>query len=882
MPAITAGTMPDAFVSHAARRLRALILAGGAVVAVPGLAMGAVHQPPAQDAAPPAETPPADAPPAEAEEAPPAPPPAVGDAEGNDILVTANKREQTLQSVPVAISVTTAETLDRAKIRDIKDLASMVPSLRVKENQSSANTSFIIRGFGNGDNNAGVEPSVGVFVDGVYMSRAAAQIVDFPNVAQVDVLRGPQSTLFGKNASAGVVAITTAEPRMTTHGSAEVSYGNYNAVVARATLTGKIAKDLAGSISGGYNRRDGTEQDAGTGLKTNNRNRYFVRGQVLYAPANGLRVRVIGDYGQIEERCCAVLTALAGPGTAAIRAVGGKVSTPGDLTTAYSNLPSTNDITNYGVSGQVDYALGPIKLTSITAWRKSINHTNQDSDFTSADLLGRNSADVNIRTFTQEFRASLALGDFVNFLAGGYYFNEKIGQSGQLQYGKDFRSYADQLIQGQSGGSLNLAGVESLMGAAAGNPGLYTGRFFQAGTGLNEAYSVQDESFSIFSQADVKLGRITVTGGINYTHDRKRFATHVTGNDLFSSLVLADYVAPVGQIIAAQGGSAASAGQLTALRALQIMPPFVNVPNTAEPGRTSDGDVSYTARIAYAATSHVNVYGSYATGFKASSINLSRDSRPALSDSAAIVAGGLATANLRYGSRFALPEKSASFEIGMKANWGIASANLAVFREHIDNFQTNQFNGVGFNLLNAGKESMWGVEFEGAVKVGAEWSISQSVTWLKPKYDSFVNSAFGDISGTRPANVPPISSTIAATWDHGLGGGHRLILRGDWHYEAPTRIEDGLPGFVTVDAATGVANYAAGLDAARRFKREVSEMDASLTWHLPSGLEMSVWGRNLTDDRYLTVVFDSPAQNGSVSGYPNQPRTYGVAALYKF
>jgi iron complex outermembrane recepter protein len=877
-PADAMAPTPDA-----RRRLRAVIMAGGALgLGLPGLALPGVAlagaagaQPPAEAAPPAAEAAPPAAeaapPAAEGEEAPPAPPPAAVQGNGNEILVTANKREQSLQNVPVAVSVTTADTINRAKIRDIKDLASVVPSLRVADHQNTANTAFYIRGFGNGDNNAGVEPSVGVFIDGVYRSRSAAQVTDLPDVTQVEVLRGPQSTLFGKNASAGVVAITTAEPQMTTHGSTELSYGNYNAFIVKSSLTGKIAKDLAGSISGSYNRRDGYIYDAGTGTKTNNRNRYAVRGQLLYAPDNGLKVRLIGDYGQINELCCAATTVLAGPTTAAVQAVGGQINNPSNpYTTSYSNIPSTNQVVNYGVSGQVDYMLGPVKVTSVTAWRKSINHNNQDSDFTSADLLGRNSADVYIRTFTQEVRANLALGDFVNLTAGGYYFNENIDQHGQLQYGKDFRSYADLLIQQQSGGAYNLAGVESLLGTLSGNPALYTGKFFQAGTGLNENYALQDEAFSIFTQADVKFGKITVTGGLNYTHDRKRFATNVTSSDVFSSIDLSQYTAVAGQ-------------QILALRALQFMPQFLNVPNAVEPGRTSDGDISYTARAAYAATRQVNVYASYATGFKASSVNLSRDSRPALSDAAAIMAAGIAVPNQTYGSRFALPEKSASLEFGLKANWGIATANVAVFKENIKNFQTNLFNGVGFDLLNAGKESVFGIEFEGQVHVGPELTLGESLTYLKPRYDSFVNSSFGDMSGMTPAGIPPIASTLVATWDHPLAGGHRVILRGDWHYESPTQIEDGLPGFITTNPLTGaVISYQTGIDAARQFKREVSEIDASLTWKLPSGFEVSLWGRNLTDDRYMTVIFDSPAQAGSVSGYPNQPRTYGVAALYKF
>jgi outer membrane receptor protein involved in Fe transport len=129
-----------------------------------------------------------------------------------EIYVTATKRQQTLQEVPVAVSVTNSETIEKAQILDILDLQSVVPSLRITQLQSSANTNFIIRGFGNGANNAGIEPSVGVFIDGVYRSRSAGAISDLPNLERVEVLRGPQSTLFGKNASAGIISVVTAKP----------------------------------------------------------------------------------------------------------------------------------------------------------------------------------------------------------------------------------------------------------------------------------------------------------------------------------------------------------------------------------------------------------------------------------------------------------------------------------------------------------------------------------------------------------------------------------------------------------------------------------------------------------------------------------------------
>jgi outer membrane receptor protein involved in Fe transport len=807
---------------------------------------------------------------------------------GNEIVVTATKREQTLQNVPVAVTVTTAEVLNQAKIRDIKDLASVVPSLRVVEHQSAAQTDFDIRGFGNGANNAGIEPSVGVFVDGVYRSRSAAQIADFPDVKRVEVLRGPQSTLFGKNASAGVISIVTEEPQFRPGGSVELSYGNYNAVVAKARVTAPLSDTVAFSLASGYNRRDGTARDLGTGDVTNQRNRSFVRGQLLFTPDNQLKVRLIGDYGVINEVCCAVVNIRPSAATGAIRALGGQVNTPAQQfdNVVYNNFASTNHIKNYGVSGQVDYAMGPVTLTSITAWRRSDNKTNQDSDFTSLDILGRNTGDVKISTFTQELRAATNLDGPLNFLAGAYYFRENINQAGQITYGSQTRLYANALTGGTVGATDKLTQLEGLLGTLSSNPGLYLGKFFAAGQGLSESYALRNQAISVFGQADFKIApRLTLTGGINYTHDKKTFSTADQSTDVFSAVPLASFAAPLKSVFMLQGMNAAQAtaatNQILALKAFQFLPPFLNVPNAIEPGRTSDGNVSYTARLAFDAGRHVNLYASFATGFKASSVNLSRDSRPTATDLAAINGAGLGLANLSAGTRFAGPEKSTVYEAGMKANWGVATLNVAVFKESIKGFQSNLFTGTGFVLGNAGKESVFGFEFEGAVHPVPELTIAQALTYLKPKYDDYKQSPVGDASGQVPAGIPPISLTSAVTWDHVLASGDHFVVRGDWHYESSTQVEDALPGFTTTDA-NGNPDFTQAIAQARNYKRTVSEFSASVTYRHHSGIELTAWGRNLSNNRYYTVVFDSPLQPQSVSAYLNQPRTYGISASYKF
>ena len=852
---------------------------------------------------------------AKVEEAQPAPAAPEADvAEGNEIVVTATKREQTLQDVPVAVSVTTAETIERAQIRDLKDLQTLVPALRVSQLQSSANTNFIIRGFGNGANNPGIEPSVGVFVDGVYRSRTAAQIGDLPDVQRVEVLRGPQSTLFGKNASAGVISMVTREPSFDFKGSVEASYGNYDAMVLKGYVTGPISDKVAASIAGGINKRDGYITDLGYNGAANERDRWFVRGQLRIEPTDSLKVRLIADYDKIDEVCCAVVNVRRSAATSAIEALGGKVNSAATpfAGVAYSNFPSTNDIQNWGLSGQVDYQFGPLKLTSISAYRSSTNLTNQDSDFTSGDLIGQNRGDVNIDTLTQELRLNASFLNIVDLMVGGFYFDEHVKYNNALTYGTQFRPYANLL----SGGA--IAQVESAI------LGVPVGTFQKVGQGIFDNTQMDNQAWSLFGNLDVKLGdKLTVTLGGNYTKDRKDVTTATVSTDTFSAL---DFVAIGGAVIrntaiaqqvggllgvgtanAAQIAGFAAAqpaayGQIVAgstayananaanpavnpllgLRALQFLPPFLNIPNAVENGQSRDGKWTWTARLAYELNDTINTYVSYATGFKVSSFNLSRDSRPLAADLPAIRTAGLALPNLTTGSRYAGPENAKVLELGVKANWGMASANLTLFKQTITGFQSNVFTGTGFALANAGKQSTKGIEFDGMIKPVDALTLNVALVYLDPKYDSFTASAVGDLSGTRPAGIPKLSTTIGAQWVQNLGNGDRVILRGDWHAESKVQITEGLPAFIQRNALGQVITNQPAFDAARPFTRKVDELNASLTYAMENGIELSLWGRNLTNNRYLIQIFDSVAQSGSVSAYPNQPRTYGASLRFKW
>lgn len=851
---------------------------------------------------------------------------------GNEIIVTATKREQTLQETPVAVSVTTAETIERAQIRDITDLSSVVPSLKVSQNQSQFATRYSIRGFGTDGNNLGLEPSVAMFVDGVYRSRAVAQISDLPDIQRVEVLRGPQSTLFGKNASAGVISIVTREPAFDLGGSVEATYGNYDAMVVKGYLTGPISDTIAASIAGGYNRRDGFLTNEFNGDDVNDRNRFFARGQLLFEPSDTFKFRLIGDYDEINEKCCGVVNVQRSNATLAVNAVGGLVNDPNrpfdDV--VYSDVVPDSKVRNWGVSGQGEYTFGALTLTSITAYRETRLNADQDVDFTSARLAtGANVGQAEIETFTQELRVASDFDGPINFLIGGFYFDETVDTADQIIYGEDFREYANILIGGPVTSPPNDFAVDQIEAQLSGFTGEnYINQFFQPGQGFFNEMRQDNEAYSFFGNLDFEpIDGLVFTVGANYTKDKKQVVTDSVSTDVFSGVDLVG----AGQTAITQQGIALGAGQalglpagtlatpdqingligaiglpafnsliagpaaefaaanaanpavnpLLALRPLQFLPPFQNCPNAVESCATNDDDWSWTARVAYEVTPTLNVYASWATGYKAPSFNLSRDARPTAIDRQALIDQGLAVANLGAGSRFAEAENSEVFELGIKGNWGLAAANLTFFKQSIKNFQTNTFTGTGFIFANAEEQSTFGVEFDGYVRPIDPLTFSLAMTYLDPKYDSFVNSPLGDLSGQDIDTISKLSAVFGVQWDQELGNGDNLILRTDFNYASDRQLVEGLPAFIVTNP-DGSRDFDAARAAARPFRAEVNDLNASITYAMDMGLELSVWGRNLLDDRDLTTIFDSVAQAGSISAYVNQPRTYGVSGRFRF
>ncbi len=812
-----------------------------------------------------------------------------------EIIVTATKREQTLQEIPIAVTIVTAEALDKAHVRDIKDLQSLVPSLRVTQLQQTGNTNFVIRGFGNGANNAGIEPSVGVFIDGVYRSRSASALADLPNLERIEVLRGPQSTLFGKNASAGVINVVTAKPNLEEFGgSASLTVGEFSQTIVEADISGPLSDTVAFSLSGSLNKRDGYFTDLSNGDEYNEHDRWGVRGQLLFKPSDKLELRIIADSEEIDEACCGVANLVNGPTGGIVQLIGGQILPEAPFERAqFFDFEPVNEIENSGISLQADYDFSSATLTSITAVRKQSKFENGDVDFTSARLINPNSSDTDIDTFTQEIRLTSSGGGAIDWMIGGFYFDEDVEVNNILTYGQDFRNYADILTVVLGGGTPGLD--PSPLGFLEPSLGLPAGTFFAPGQGRFESFGQDNQAISVFGQLDFHMmdDRMTLTVGANYTEDEKDTSADMIVTDVFSSL---DFVqigtgfifnaltglpptpANFALVPTAFGAAVslstvpctASTGpacnSLLALQPLQFMPPFLNFPNAVESGRSKDDDITWTVRLAYDATDNVNVYAGVSTGFKASSWNLSRDSRPFAADLGAINSGGLGLPNLNAGSRFAGPEEAMVYEIGLKARFERASINLTVFEQEIKDFQSNIFLGTGFFLANAGKQSTTGLELEVNYAPVDSLRLSFAGTFMDPKYDSFplgegVNGP-EDLSGTQVPGVHEISINLSAVYSFEFGSSGSGFVRAEYIYDDNIQIIENVPASVA--------------------SREVGTFNASIGVAWENGYEAMLWGRNINNDDYLLSAFPSVAQFGSFSGYPNEPRTYGLTVTKHF
>ncbi len=657
--------------------------------------------------------------------------------DSNTIVVVAQGREQLLSDVPVAVSAVNAETLENTGANDIRQLNQVVPSLLVSSTGNEANGSARIRGIGTVGDNPGLESSVAVFIDGVYRSRSGIGLNELGEIERVEVLRGPQGTLFGRNASAGIISIYSKKPEFEFGGFGEATYGNFDNIRLQAGLTGPITQDLAARIDGVFEKRDGFLQDVTNNIDLNNRNRYFVKGQLLWEPTDAVSFRLIMDYTNRDERCCgavylgrdfnpligdlnnpsAPLTPLQANGNNIINVLRDLGQPLNSFNNPFSRQTNVTRGRNYngstkdgGISLEVNWDMGGASLTSITGYREYKNSQAGDIDYSAVDILYRSDdEDAQFRqfkTFTQELRLQgEAFDGKLDWLVGAYYADEDLTVRDNLRFGNQYGRFAScRLISG--GG---LAGLYSPTspGCVGARPALFGAAspiIFGALDRLdsiNDRGSISDRYFqnsrnyAFFTHNIVHItDRLDLTLGLRYTNERKRF------NATFSN----DNTACVQNQAALTGfltnpALAAVAGGIIGLSCQGNSTAELNGVSIND--RRSENEFTGTAVLSWKVTDDLLLYGSASRGYKAGGFNLDRS---ALKGPIVAPLGQVPTTTFAsVGGAQALvrnlqfdQEIVDAFELGMKYSSGPLTVNLALFRQQFENFQLNTFNGTVF------------------------------------------------------------------------------------------------------------------------------------------------------------------------------------------
>jgi outer membrane receptor protein involved in Fe transport len=652
-----------------------------------------------------------------------------------DIIITATKRSQSLSDVPIAVSAVTADSLRNSGASDIRQLNQLSPSLLVSSTSSETSGGVArIRGIGTVGDNAGLESSVAVFIDGVYRSRTGSGLTELGELERIEVLRGPQGTLFGRNASAGLINVVTAKPKFDIGGNAELTYGNYHFWRLAGGITGGIIDNvLAGRIDAVYVKRDGFLTDVISGNDLNDRDRWLVRGQLLFTPNDDVELRLIGDYAKRTEACCGSafypfrqVTYSPATGNISIspnngivnivRGLGGVITddTYARKTSITPGRDYKGRVRDWGLSGELNWNLGGVKLTSITAYRDWKTVRNQDADYTNLDILEVTDNSTQFRTFSQELRLNGTLfDDRLDWLVGGYYANEKLDFTSTTSYGADYTRFINCRVAlglGNTAASIGIPGLLSVTSPGCVNaavaaaipdipalaalrgparlfagltiPGLYGYDAVAAAVGrpgdttnnrgiIADTYNQTSRNFAFFTHNtfDIIPDKLNLTVGARYTNERKRLTLNLASDN---TLCRAIATSPT-------------------LGGLAALPCVISPVNYSGNDEIKEDEWTGTVVLSFKPVPELLTYASYARGYKAGGFNLDR------SGLTAAAANGFAvnTNDLKF-----RPELVDSFEIGAKLDLNNLKVNVAAFHSIFDQFQLNTFNGTNFLVEN--------------------------------------------------------------------------------------------------------------------------------------------------------------------------------------
>jgi iron complex outermembrane receptor protein len=653
------------------------------------------------------------------------------EAGSGEIVVTAQKRAQSVQDIPFTVNAVAGESLQNAGVTDVFSLQTQVPGLDIRTtNPPSAGGAFSIRGLGTGVFNLGFEPSVGTVIDNVYRSRSGLVAgSDFLDLERVEVLKGPQGTLFGKNTSAGLIHFVTAKPDLgKTAFTLRGEYGNHKRVNLQGMVNLPLSDTAALRVAAGFVDDDGYIRDAVTGAGYGEKHRFNIRGQILIEPSDSFSVRLIADYAKADELSITAVPfkvdAADTPANQALATAAGSrffADRSDDKRRAAINTVPLLNAEDWGLSAEINFDIGGATLSSVTSYRKFTDTFQGDNDFVGTDILNTNQGE-SIKTFTQELRLSTKVGENLDLMVGGFYSNEKIRRLNQFVWGRQI---------------------------AGNGPGFFFP--WAPGVAFTDNMGQDGSSYGFFAHGIAKLDRLTVTAGLRYSGDNKDGFGRFTYPQPFPLPMVYDYGA-----------------------------------GTPVAAKVDDSGISGTFSLAYEVSDASNIYGTYSRGYKGGGISLIRDAGGILVGPQFGPAPPPGCGAGPFPGTFSCAPSDPTFdketvdhfEVGLKTTFMGSQGrfNLALFHTKAQNLQTQALLPSGsFSVINIGSATTKGVDIDAGVSPVEGLDLTAGVVYAETK----------DNNGFDLDHAPRWSGGFGATYEFPISSsGVKGFVHGDLAFKS--------------------------------------------------------------------------------------------------
>ncbi|MBB40416.1 MAG: hypothetical protein CMF01_10070 [Hyphomonas sp.] len=756
------------------------------------------------------------------------------------VTVTATRRSQDILEVPVAVSNIGSEQMSRSGISDVKQLTSIAPSLDITNTIGESYGAVIrVRGIGTSGSNPGLESATGVYVDGVYRSRSNLALNDMPGVERVELLRGPQGTLFGKNTTAGVLNVITAKPSDEFGGSGSVTVGNLGLTRFDGMVEGPIAENLAGRLDVMTLDRDGYTKSQFTGEEYGGRERFQARGQLYWDPSDTFDMRVIADYtDKSEDGSNFLIYRSITPTAETLLGQYGFQPAAQDKISKYYTSPTDGrnwgqTVLDRGVSVEMNWDVGPGTLTSISAWRKFDADRKFDPDAGPVDLLYDDRDGEVFESYSQELRYQGVAGD-LDYLFGIFYANDKIESRDSYSFGADLESWLGYLV-----------GSQTLFSSVTGLP---AGSVFPEGGGAYDVFHQDGESVALFTHNTYQLtDKLSVTGGLRFTLDDKSLDANLTSDN------------PACEAAIALGGEGLATTP-AALRGLVCIPNFDARRDGRYTANRSEEEFSGVLSALYRVTDDLSTYVSYSRGYKSGGYQFDR--------------GGLVIPNPSGDQLEFEPEFADAYELGVKGVFlqGLVRANLALFYTELTDYQFSYVQAAASGetqrvVANLPDLTSQGVEIETVFQPTDMLSFNLAATYQDADFgESDFPASLSYLEDKGNFNAPKWTLVGSANYDRNIPDTNlRTFAYIDARWQSKSNVSFSASlgpnheqeAYATVNGRIGLGNQ--------------SEL-----W------TVELWGRNLTDENSWAMTGAGTLQPGTVQGYGIEPRTYGATLRVKW